>query len=229
LLWPTFLILLGIWIFLGQFFRRSTDRKPAAVPLDGAQRARVTFHHGVGRLTIATGADPGNVLQGQFSGGVDVNTRREGETQVTRLSLPDGVIPIWDFVGGSWDWDVWLNGNIPMSVELETGANETRLDLQDTRVTELRLKSGASSTNVTLPAHAGNTRVDIEAGAASVELRVPDGVAARIRSHSGLSSISVDGVRFPQTGDGYQSTDYETAANRIDIEVKMGVGSVTVR
>jgi hypothetical protein len=111
---------------------------------------------------------------------------------------------------------------------LETGASETRLDLDDLQISELRLKTGASSTNVNLPAQAGFTRVMVESGAASVDIRIPQGVAARIRSRGGLSSLSLDRSRFPRTGDTYQSADYDTALNKVDIDVQMGVGSVTI-
>jgi hypothetical protein len=45
----------------------------------------------------------------------------------------------------------------------------------------------------------------------------------------GLGSIQVDESRFPRMGDGYQSTDYATAENRVDLDIQGGVGSVHVR
>jgi hypothetical protein len=57
---------------------------------------------------------------------------------------------------------------------------------------------------------------------------VPAGVAARIRAEAGLSDMKVDRSRFPRQGVYYQSPDYETAANKADVTVQMGVGSVEV-
>jgi hypothetical protein len=68
----------------------------------------------------------------------------------------------------------------------------------------------------------------VSSGAASVNIRIPQGVAARIRWRGGLSSINVDPSRFPRFGDTYQSPDYDSAANKVDLDVEMGVGSVTV-
>jgi predicted membrane protein len=82
---------------------------------------------------------------------------------------------------------------------------------------------------VNLPIQAGYTRVEVESGAASVTLRVPEDVAARIKASGGLSEISVDQNRFPRTGNGYQSADYDTAANKVDILIETGVGSVKVK
>jgi hypothetical protein len=82
---------------------------------------------------------------------------------------------------------------------------------------------------LTLPENAGSTRVKIESGAASLEIQVPSGVAARIRSSGGLSSFSVDKDRFPRVGDIYQSPDFDVAQNKVELNVQMGVGSVSIK
>ena len=79
-----------------------------------------------------------------------------------------------------------------------------------------------------LPARAGFTRVVVSGGMTSLRLHVPEGVAARIRASCGLVSITVDRKRFPRTGGVYQSPDYETAQNRVDIRLDTGLGSVVI-
>jgi hypothetical protein len=129
---------------------------------------------------------------------------------------------------GALDWDLVLNGSIPLSLELETGASETRLSLTDLQVRDLRVSTGASSTTVDLPARAGMTRVRIESGAAAAKLRVPQGVAAHVTVRGALAGIRVDESRFHKSGDTYRSPDWETAQNRVEILVETGVGSVEV-
>ncbi len=63
---------------------------------------------------------------------------------------------------------------------------------------------------------------------ASLILEVPQGVAARIVTRVALGSRQIDEGRFPRVGDLYQSLDYATCANRVDIDVEGGVGSVRV-
>ena len=72
------------------------------------------------------------------------------------------------------------------------------------------------------------TNVKAEAGAASVTFEVPAGVAVRIRNRMALGSSQIDESRFPRVGDIYQSLDYATAENRIDMDIQGGVGSVKV-
>jgi hypothetical protein len=63
-----------------------------------------------------------------------------------------------------------------------------------------------------------------------VRVRVPDGVAARIRLRAALAGTRVDAVRFPRRGEAmvYESADFEDAVNRVEIDVDTGVGSIEI-
>lgn len=234
LIWPLFLIALGLWMLWGVLVGpRSVEAEDVAIPLEGAGRARVRIHHGAGRLRVGAGAGPGELVTGTFSGGLDYRARRDGDVLDVEMRTPAGIFPHfvmpWNWgPGGMLDWSFGLNSETPLSLDLETGASDTWLDLAGLRVTDLRLQTGASATDLTLPANAGHTRVEIGAGAASVTIRVPSGVAARIRVKAGLAEINVDTRRFPRLGDVYQSANYDTAPNKVDVDVETGVGSVDV-
>jgi hypothetical protein len=54
-------------------------------------------------------------------------------------------------------------------------------------------------------------------------------VSARIKSLKVIGSTSVDESRFPKTASGrWESPDYGSATNRVELEVSGGVGSVRV-
>lgn len=234
LIWPLFLIVLGLWVLWGVVVGpRSVETREVAIPLEGAGQARVLIRHGAGRLHVNASAGSGELVAGTFSGGLDYRVRRDRDMLDVEMRVPSGfphfAMP-WTWGRGRMlDWSFGLNGEIPLSLDLETGASDTRLDLADLRVTDLRLQTGASATDLTMPANAGHTRVEIRAGAASVTIRVPSGVAARIRVGGGLTGITVDQSRFPRMGDVYQSPDYDTAPNKVDVDVETGVGSIDVR
>jgi hypothetical protein len=126
------------------------------------------------------------------------------------------------------EWTVGLTGQVPLDLTVETGASRTVLDLSELKVRNLELRSGASETRVILPREAGSTTVRAESGAASLVLEVPSGVAARIRSRMALGSSQIDETRFPRAGDRYESPDFSAATNRVEIDVRGGVGSVRV-
>jgi hypothetical protein len=161
---------------------------------------------------------------------LDYRARRDGDRLDVNMKMREAawVTPFNWGPGRSLDWSLKLNAGVLLALELETGASSTEVDLTDLRVTEFTLETGASSTSVTLPAHAGMTRVKIESGAASVSVRVPGGVAARIRTQAGLASVAIDPARFPRSGNISQSPGYDAAANKVDIDIETGVGSVAI-
>jgi predicted membrane protein len=102
------------------------------------------------------------------------------------------------------------------------------LDLTDLKVIEFVMKTGASTTEITMPANAGYTKAKVESGLGSMKIRFPLGVAGKIRTESGLASVSIDGSRFPRSGSVYISADYDEAENKVDLSLNTGVGSVEV-
>jgi hypothetical protein len=111
---------------------------------------------------------------------------------------------------------------------MNTGASESKIDLSDLLVDRITLKTGASSTELSLPHAAGQTFVKIQSGAASLSIKIDEKVAARIRVMGGLTDMKLDKGRFLRSGPVYQSTDYDTAQNKIDLDVETGVGSVKI-
>jgi hypothetical protein len=228
--WPVVIVLFGIWLLVGALgrSRSSAEGQNLSIPLGSARSARLKLDHAAGRLNIHAGASPSELLNGVFGAEVDYKSNMEADRLQVRLRNSPH---IWAwFPGESLDWDIRLNGDIPLNLKIDSGASATVLDLTDLKVVELDIDTGASSTEVSLPANAGNTVVDIDSGAASVNIRVPSGVAARIKVKSGIASINVDSIRFPRLDGGlYQSADYATATNRADITIDTGVGSVDIK
>ena len=228
--WPVVVILFGIWLLTGALGKgRSAARAQAlSIPLENARSARIKLDHGAGRLNIQAGAASTELLNGAVGAEVETSTRFEADqVQVMLRNSPH----FWAwYPGESLDWDIHLNGEIPLSLKIDSGASSSTLDLTDLKVVDLDIDTGASSTEVNLPANAGNTHVDIDSGASSLNLRIPTGVAARIRVKSGIASVNVDSNRFQRLDGGlYQSADYATAANRADITIDTGVGSVEIK
>jgi hypothetical protein len=231
-IWPLLLIAFGGWLIWGTLIapRRPVEMEDANIPLEGATRANVRIEHGAGILRLTDGAPDDMLMTGSFAGGLDYRTDRNGDTLAVKMGVPGGnwFVGPWNWRSG-YEWDVQFNEQTPMRLRVDAGASRTELDLTDLLIAELSLHTGASDTRITLPAHAGLTTAKIEAGAASVDIHVPGGVAARIRTESGLATIDIDPTRFPRSGNTYQSPDYETAENKIEMKINTGVGAVHVR
>jgi hypothetical protein len=225
--WPLLIIAFGIWLIIGFFSRNQpVGGEKVSIPLEGAASAFIKLDHGAGRLALRSGAGSGEILNGTFGNGLNYKSRMEGSRLEVKLRTSQQPWAWWP--GESLDWDINLNGDIPLSLKIDSGASASILDLSDLKITDLDIDTGASSTELTLPANAGNTHVDIETGASSLKVTIPVGVAANIRIKSGIASVNVNS-RFPRLDGGmYQSSDFSTASNRIDMTINAGVGSIEV-
>lgn len=232
LVWPTFIIAMGIWTLWSATQGAETlETEELSLPLEGATGAKLTVSFGAGQFHINGNANAAELLSGSFIGGVEEKVTHEGGFTKVKLQprSDDFIHVIMPWSWGARNWQFGLNKDIDWQLSLEMGASDAHVDLTDVKVTALTVETGASNTNITLPANAGVTHVDLDGGAASVTFTVPEGVAARIRVDSGLSSIDIDRTRFPRIGDYYKSADYETAANKVDINADFGAGSLSIR
>jgi hypothetical protein len=220
--WPWALVVLGGWFLIGAVVSGGLRMETLDLPLGDAQQALVEIKFGAGELHTRRAA-PGALVEGTFQGGVKHWSDGTGRVEL-RQDL-DGGIPWLD---RETRWDVGLTSEVPLDLRLDVGAYRGTVDLSDLRLRTLELHTGASETLVRLPRAAGSTEVKAEAGAASLTMEVPTGVAARIRSRMALGATRIDETRFPRVGDVYQSVEFGTSPNQIDIDVRGGVGSFTV-
>jgi len=225
--WPVALILAGGWILAGAYFRAPAKTKPVSVELNGAREASLKLNHGAGVLKVTGGASAGKALEGECAEGVNVKSYLSGDRLDVRVSADMAVIP---FIGTSrgLDWNLRLSNEVPFTLDLETGANRSVVDLRQARVTRLNVQTGASSTDITLPAN-GHVNVEAHVGAAELKIHVPQGVAGRIRTQSGLAEIDVDRTRFPLLNGVYESSDFGANPNRADVVIEAGMGKISIR
>jgi hypothetical protein len=223
-LWPWLAVGLGLWFLVGAFVPRGAGpTETLELPLAGVTEAAIRIRFGAGDLATRT-ALAGRLVDGTFAGGVTHRDQGPG-----RVNLEQDTDHGWPWLDRRSNWSVGLTAEVPLDLRVEAGASRNVLDLGDLRLRSLDLRTGASDTKVLLPRAAGASSVRVEAGAASVNLEVPQGVAARIRSRVVFGSHDIDQTRFPPVGGGYESPDYASAANRVDIDVQGGVGSLRVR
>lgn len=220
--WPLLLIILGLDILIGSLRARNVKPRTLALDLGTAPQAEVSINFGAGDLTIGKAA-PGKIVDGTFEGEVRYDVKPDG-----RVWLKLEPLNWWGWNPRGYRWNVGLSDAVPLKLSLDGGAANTNADLADLKVTDLRVKTGASSTVIKLPRAAGMTTVRVNAGAASVKLIVPEGVAARVHSNMAIGTNDIDRRRFPPSGGDYVSPDYATALNKIDIQFEGGVGSLAV-
>jgi hypothetical protein len=230
LFWPLVVVLLGAWLLLAPvIFKPDIKEHPVSVPLEGAQEAKVRLTHAAGKLEVkALPTGSTDLLTGTSIGAVNVEVSRDGNKVKARVSADSAGYWGVNMQNYGLNWQLGLNQDVPIRLKVKSGASETIMDLADIRLTELDVETGASSTEVALPAKAGFTKATFKFGEASVKIRVPSGVAAHIQLNSELSGINVDIVRFPKLENWFESPDYATAVNKVEIRVESGLGSIEI-
>jgi hypothetical protein len=212
----------------------STD---LSVPLNGAKSASVSIDFGAGDLKVDTlEGDNSKLAAGRLeyyqNSGRPVQTADSSGGKATLhlsqgKSGNNGSFPGFG-PGGGLNWDVHLNPQVDLDMNVNTGAGHTNLDLEDLKVTQLTITIGAGGTEVVLPKAAGTTKAQVQSGAGGVQLDIPEGVEAHIQVKSGLGSVDVDERFKKKDNNTFESDNYASATNKVELDINAGVGSITV-
>ena len=201
-------------------------------PLDGATSAVVEIGFGAGGLNIEALDETAGLIEGQvmLSPGERLNRQSNRSGDVAHYELKSrGMTTVWP--RQMWDeqkvWNLGLNRDIPIRLQIQTGVGRSNLDLTSLNVTNLDLEGGVGQVALMLPQR-GQISVTIEGGVGEVIVIVPRGLAARIRTEGGLGGVTVNGS-FSQSGNTYTSPGFSSAENRADLKIEGGVGHVVVR
>ncbi|HET8567700.1 MAG TPA: DUF5668 domain-containing protein [Candidatus Limnocylindria bacterium] len=187
--------------------------RSVTVERGSAQSASVRMQVGGGRLELAGGAtalveatsDAGDLRERVTRGATSADVRLEQQH--------------FTAFGGSRNVLVRLASDVPMSVRLESGAGEFRLDLRDVKTTDVRVETGASTLRLVLPRPTGDVPVRIDAGAATIEIEVPEGVEAQVTAQGAL--MSVNGRT--------ETPGYAAARDRVSVRIQAGASSINIR
>lgn len=198
-------------------------------PVAGAARADVTIRAGVARLRLEASRTPGLLAEGSVNSNRNVEIMRQhelsGDTAV--LLLEQRIAPVFGWVDSqNHRWDLRLAPDLPIKLSVRTGVGEAVLDLSQLRVYDLQVENGIGQTTVTLPRH-GPVKAVVQGGIGETKVYIPREAHARIQVQTGIGSASVSGS-FDRDGSVYVTRGYHTAAERIDLEIRGGIGEVRV-
>ncbi|MDO9255019.1 MAG: DUF5668 domain-containing protein [Bacteroidales bacterium] len=120
-----------------------------------------------------------------------------------------------------------LNPNPIWDLDLNVGAAEVNFDLSGFKTRNLKIQGGASDIDLKIGAAVPLTDVKLEAGAASIMIRVPESAGCEIISNTFMSSKDFKG--FTKIGkQKYQTPNFATSTNKIMIDLQAGVARVDV-
>lgn len=203
--------------------------------MQDADTGHITLKFGAGRVTVGALSDSPNFVEGKLEyARYSLQAEREFRIQNGRaefsLAARSQPIPFWipgDTAGEYWT--LHFTPRIPLEMNIKTGVGKVELDLSKLKVTQLTMDAGVGEVWIVFPAAAGLTRANINAGVGSVTVQIPKDVGARILVAKGLGSVQMASARFTHFGNEYTSLNYNTAENKIELEIKGGIGTITIK
>jgi len=205
-----------------------------AQALDGATRADVEIGMSTGTLRVRALDEGNGLIDGTLQRGareqLDRSFAVNGDTAVFKLrsrGTSAWMVPFTTERRDQMTWDMQLNQTVPMHLKVDTGAGTAMLDLARLHVTDLQANIGVGTTMLTMPAQ-GRVHAQVNGGVGETTIIIPAGVAARITATAGLGSVHVPSG-YQRQDKVYRSPGYDTAVNRVDMQVNGGVGSITIQ
>jgi hypothetical protein len=152
------------------------------------------------------------------------NVKRTDERAVISIEREDSRV-----VTGKSKHRVTLNLNTePLwDLNLDVGAAALEFDLSDFKVKNLDIDGGAAALEIILGDKHNDSYVNIDAGASSIELSIPESSGCDLKISSVLSGKSINGFEKLEHGH-YRTDNFAEAENKIFIEVDAAVSSYEI-
>ncbi|MFA6908308.1 MAG: DUF5668 domain-containing protein [Patescibacteria group bacterium] len=205
-----------------------TKNEVAIVTEADVQRAEVNISTGAGELIVAPAAvDQTNLISGTFESNfltLTTKSRATGGVQTVHMET-EGKWRGFGHKSNTLDLDI--STAVPMALSFDTGAIDMNLDLRGVKTESVDIDTGASSLTLELGNAVAKTSVSIDAGASSITMSVPETSGVKLTLDSGVSSHTLE--NFTKIDDDtYQTDNYGTAANTIEIDMSIGATSLTI-
>ena len=130
---------------------------------------------------------------------------------------------------GTIDVEARVASDIPTELTINGGAGEFLIDLSSVTVTSAELNVGAATLTLTLPKPSGRAGIEVNAGASSIVIEVPEGVEARVTMNGALLSLRSTNSRVVASNNSAETAGYGAATARVTVSVTAGASSVTIR
>lgn len=208
----------------------SVRESSASVERESAEvsRLRTSIKSGVGTLSVRSDDTEALVAAELESDVAQLRQVSRREDNLQSVDISTEFQGGWQFGDIKNDLQVAISDDVPLELTVDTGASKADINLETALLERLTIKAGASSVKVRLGSRTESTRFDLEAGASSVEIVVPDDVGVRVLLESGLASSQLEDLE--NKGNGlFESANYARADRKVEISAKIGAGSLQLR
>ena len=204
-----------------------TKTETRSIDLDKSELDRVEFKIGAGELHVRGGSP--KLMEGEFSYNrptLKPEVHYDASSFRSNLTIEE---PSGTHHGNhtNYRWDVRLNDNKPIDMEVHFGAGEGQLDLGSLSLRSLAVHMGVGELRVDLRGKPTNSyNVTIEGGVGEVTVYLPEGVGVVADAKGGIGGVS---ARHLEKRDGQYVNDlYGHARNTIRLDIKGGIGAINL-
>jgi hypothetical protein len=198
-----------------------------SVELDKSEMVHVELKMGAGELTVRGGSS--KLMEGDFRfnqprSRPDIRYDASGFRGHLIVEEPSHVHHVGN---ADYRWDVRLNDEKPIDLEVHFGAGEGRLDLGSLTLRSVQVHMGVGQLKVDLRGTPKNDyNVSVQGGIGEATIYLPSGVGVVADAHGGIGGINAHGL---ENRDGrYVNSDYGHAKTTIRLDVHGGIGAINL-
>lgn len=203
--------------------------KNYSLPLSGEiKKAEINLDLGAANINFKS-LDNNYLYDATFKSSTDLNTTDVIDGDTAKITLKEDFQGFANFANGNErQLDLNLNKNMPLDISINSGASKLNLNLADLIINNLQISAGASNQDITVGAKSDVVKVIIDAGASGITLRLPKEYSLKILSESGLLKNNFDNLSLEKSGNIYKSSDFESNAKKIDLEIRAGASNMQI-
>ena len=198
------------------------------LPLGHEKSIDVEIKMGAGELRVAKGSS--DLMNADFTYNVDawkpeVRYDVTGDQGKLTIQQPSGRR---GYRGRTrYEWDVRLNGGIPLAMNVNMGAGKANLILAGLNLNHLNLNVGAGEANIDLDGPwQHDVAASIHGGVGKLTLHLPVDIGVRAQVQGGLGAIHANG--FTRRADAYTNSAYGKSKVNLNIDIQGGMGEVNL-
>jgi len=199
------------------------------VQLGDAKSVKLYLNIGAGELELQGGAR--DLMEGDFLYNIE---RWEPEINY-HVSDSQGTLRIRQGktrgvpVGNTKNrWDISLNNDVPLDLNVNFGAGKGTLDLRGLILESLDIDMGVGELRVDLSGERKESlRVKIDGGIGSATVYLPEEIGVRVEVDKGIGSVHARGLH--KSGDIFTNDAYGKTDVTIKMEIEAGIGSIDLK
>jgi len=126
------------------------------------------------------------------------------------------------------DFKLDLNPEIKWDIEANLGVVDGSLNLEEIPVEQIHLALGVGDLKIRFGQKQEITRMNLLSGAANLDIYIPKGSGLKIKQGKIMTNLDVHYMNMIEQGDYLISDNYDTAAQKFEIEVVSALSGINV-